>query len=187
MDLQEGAEAAARGTTSQTWTPEISAKLTNAIEKPGPSRKSSEQAEEIQDIAPCPANAPANASAIELYLRPLITAFQRRRDVGTPTEDDVELNGLYTKWETEDRVLGDAVMDAASDTFGDAALDAGCKEQTRRTLADGGCEVRAAEVAFLRVLLEKFTGPEERKRDISREVERRSRMFDKGDAIAQGS
>jgi hypothetical protein len=110
-------------------------------------------------------------------------AFQQRHDAGTLSEDDVELDGLYTRWQTAERELGDAALDAAIGVFPGKELDEESKAQAGLTLKEGGRGCFEAEMAFFRAMLERFEGPEEQRLAVSREIEDGWRRLEKGDGV----
>jgi hypothetical protein len=110
---------------------------------------------------------PAHTATIELYLRPLITAFQARRDSGTLSDDDASLDELYTKLEMAQNKLGDAVMD-----------DEDAKARTGQILMEGGRAGIEAMVIFLKAILERFEGAEEQTVAIFKEIENIERRIE---------
>jgi hypothetical protein len=121
---------------------------------------------------------PAHTATIELYLRPLITAFQARRDSGTLSDDDASLDELYTKLEMAQNKLGDAVMDATKGIFPSAELDEDAKARTGQILMEGGRAGIEAMVIFLKAILERFEGAEEQTVAIFKEIENIERRIE---------
>jgi hypothetical protein len=121
-----------------------------------------------------------NTSAIELYLWPLIAAFQQRHDAGTFTEDDAKLVELYTIWQTAERELGSAALDAAIGIFPGKELDEEAKARTAEVQVEGGRAGFEAEIRFCRAMLERFQGPEEQRMAIFNDIENSWRRSEKG-------
>jgi hypothetical protein len=179
MDRQEDPEAVTKGITSLSSMPlETPNHQTGTIENPIQTSEISNptDSDAKQDSRPNT----GNASATELYLWPLIAAFQERQDAGTLTEDDVQLDELYTKWQTAERELSSAGLDAAMSIFPGRELDEEAKARTAEVLVEGGRAAFEAEIRFCRAILERFEGPEEQRVAIFNDIENSWRRFGKG-------